>query len=165
MTAKGGESQIAEIVCLLTIASMAVYWDIKNWRIPNWLIGFGMISGFTWGAVQSGFRTGLLKSLLGVIVPIVILYFLFLIKALGAGDIKLFAVVGSYIGTPVITIIFYSFLAGGVISLIYLLMGIILSVTYRKNLSGETGRNAGLMKHRIHFSLAIMAGVLMYVLV
>jgi prepilin peptidase CpaA len=124
-----------------------------------------MISGFVWGAVQDGFRAGLLKSLPGVVIPIVILYFLFIIKALGAGDIKLFAVVGSYIGKPVITIIFYSFLAGGVISLIYLLMGIILSVTYRKNLSGETGRNAGLMKHRIHFSLAIMAGVLMYVLV
>ena len=160
---KGGTKRITnELYLLIVIVSMAVYWDIRCWRIPNIIIVFGFIHGYIITAIRIGPRNGLIFSLIGTAIPIVSLIILFLIKALGAGDIKLLAVIGTFVGSDVVRVIEYSFFAGGVISLIYLLRQIYLSFTDRKQLS-KTGfyRN---MRRRVHFSIAIMIGIVCYAL-
>lgn len=107
--------------CLLILTILAVYHDIKSYKIKNYIIITGYISGL---AINIR-RVGLLNIyayLLALVLPLLILFPLFLIKALGAGDIKFFSVVGSYLGVyAVLKIIVISFFIGGVISIIYLI--------------------------------------------
>lgn len=47
---------------------------------------------------------------------------LYLLRACGAGDVKLMAMVGSFIGAPaVLTAAFYTLLSGGLLSLVFML--------------------------------------------
>ena len=121
-TQREGRTEIIYyVIPLIATVSMAVVSDFRDWRIPNRLIAVGMIQGFLMSAVVRGPCDGLLSSVAGCVIPAVILFVLFHKKALGAGDIKLLATAGTFVGTDVIRVIVYSFLAGGVISLFFLL--------------------------------------------
>jgi len=66
---------------------------------------------------------GLLDSLLGIIVPFLLLIVLYALRMLGAGDVKLFSAIGAVLGVrAALWIMAYSFLAGGVIALIILII-------------------------------------------
>ena len=82
-------------------------------------------------------------------------------QSLGGRDIKLLAVAGSFVGLDIYRVMIYSFLAGGVISIIYLLKEFILSITNRKKLSDRT-ECSRVGKRRVHFSAAILGGILYY---
>ena len=119
-TQREGRTEIIYyVIPLIATVSMAVVSDFRDWRIPNRLIAVGMIQGFLMSAVVRGPCDGLLSSVAGCVIPVVILFVLFHKKALGAGDIKLLATAGTFVGTDVIRVIVYSFLAGGVISLFF----------------------------------------------
>lgn len=158
---KGGWRSIIYLIPLIITVSVAVISDYRGWRIPNKLIGAGLIQGFVVSAVWRGLQDGLVCSIQGCVIPVMMLFVLFLIRALGAGDIKLLAVAGAFVGTGVYRVMIYSFLAGGVISIIYLLKEIILSITNRNKLSDKTSARK-LVKARVHFSAAIFAGVVCY---
>lgn len=161
---KGGQKLIIFMIPLIATVSVAVITDFRDWRIPNKLVAVGLIQGFAVSAVMRGFPMGLFGSLKGCVFPVVTLYVLFLIKALGAGDIKLLAVAGSFVGTDIYRVMIYSFLAGGVISIFYLLKEFILSITNRKKLSDRAERSR-VGKRRVHFSAAILCGVMYYMAV
>lgn len=144
--------------------SAAVVQDLRDWRIPNRLIAIGLMQGMIISAWMHGFGQGLLVSVSGSVIPVLILYVLFLMRALGAGDIKLFAVAGTFVVTDVVRVMIYSFLAGGVISLFFLLKEFLLSITNRKGLP-EKKFDRRVMKKRVHFSVAIMCGVMCYVMI
>ena len=152
-TQREGRTEIIYyVIPLIATVSMAVVSDFRDWRIPNRLIAVGMIQGFLMSAVVRGPCDGLLSSVAGCVIPVVILFVLFHKKALGAGDIKLLATAGTFVGTDVIR----------VISLFFLLKEVLMSVTNRKEISTKQFyRN--LMKSRVHFSAAIMGGVMYYV--
>ncbi len=159
---KGGQKLIIFMIPLIATVSVAVMTDFREWRISNHLIAVGLIQGFAVSAVMRGFPMGLFCSVKGCVFPVVILYVLFLIKALGAGDIKLLAVAGSFVGTDIYRVMIYSFLAGGVISIFYLLKEFILSITNRKKLSDRV-ESSRLGKRRVHFSAAILCGAMYYI--
>lgn len=144
---------IAYLIPLIATASMAVVTDFKDWRIPNGLIAMGLIQGFLVSALVSGPGQGLINSVKGCVIPVAVLYVLFLIRALGAGDIKLLAVAGAFVGTDVLRVMAYSFLAGGVISIIFLLKEQLLSITSRKKKSN---------RRIVHFSSAVLLAVACY---
>ena len=159
---EGRIERIIYLIPLIATVSAAVVQDLRDWRIPNRLIAIGLMQGMIISAWMHGFGQGLLVSVSGSVIPVLILYVLFLMRALGAGDIKLFAVAGTFVGTDVVRVMIYSFLAGGVISLFFLLKEVLMSVTNRKEISTKQFyRN--LMKSRVHFSAAIMGGVMYYV--
>lgn len=55
-------------------------------------------------------------------VPVILFYLLFLMHVLGAGDIKLFSMIGGILTIQELFLcIWYSFLAGGILSLFYLI--------------------------------------------
>lgn len=73
---------------------LAVWMDIRTWRISNRLIGSGLLMGFLIQVWQYGIR-GIGIFIVNVSIPVILLYLLFLMRALGAGDIKLFSVISS----------------------------------------------------------------------
>ena len=76
------------------ILTVAVIMDIKSDRIPNLCIVAGLLCGL---AVSLGFQDVFWPQiLLRVFLPILICFPLFCMGALGAGDIKLFSVIGSF---------------------------------------------------------------------
>ena len=76
---------------MILVASIAALYDIRTWKIPNWLILLGLETGIFITVWQNGVRTGSIRVLAGIWIPIGILYVMFLAGWLGAGDIKLFS--------------------------------------------------------------------------
>ncbi|HOJ09366.1 MAG TPA: prepilin peptidase [Clostridiales bacterium] len=103
-----------EVFILIFIALIS---DIKTYKIKNNLILVFIIIGIITNCILAG-KIGLMNSLLGIIIPVAILFSLFAASMLGAGDIKVFSAIGSIMGIRfAIHTIIYSFLWGGVISL------------------------------------------------
>jgi prepilin peptidase CpaA len=107
---------------LLAIVSLAALFDMKERRIPNWIILFGLIAGLVLGAFQSG--TQFIFSVSGFVVGILALMIPFAFGWMGAGDVKLFAVMGALIGyKPLPRVFFYSCIVAGIIALIAMALG------------------------------------------
>lgn len=98
---------------LFIYISVAAFFDKKEFRIPNWLSIVGVLNGLCYHLIIEGLH-GLPNYLGGMIIPLFCLGILFRFRMLGAGDIKLFAVVGSFLGKDVIWIIIYSMFINGI---------------------------------------------------
>lgn len=119
---KGGGSIgcfiVAFLFCLL---GMAVWMDLRTRKISNRLVGLGLWIGFIRNLYVYGW-SGSFHFLLQISIPVLIFYLLFLMRAFGAGDIKLFSVIGSCIGlVGLAKVIVYSFLVGAVFSFLILM--------------------------------------------
>lgn len=111
---------IFKVYCLLIIIIIAVIQDIVYFRIKNLLICIGLIVGVLFVLFAANFNYAV-YHLVGAVLPILLLYPLFIIRAFGAGDIKLFSVIGLFLGSHlVLNILLISVLCGGVQSLLYL---------------------------------------------
>jgi prepilin peptidase CpaA len=116
------------LVCLL---ATALAYDIRTRRIPNWLVVAGLIAGVACSLfslqgtaigsssfVFDGFG-GLSTSLLGAVIGLILLLPLYFLRAMGAGDVKLMAAIGAFLGPLQITgAVLLTFIAGGVLSLL-----------------------------------------------
>lgn len=89
----------------------AVYTDLKTEKIENRLIGFGLISGFVCAYIRGG-PSQFLTSAKMMCIIIFVLFFLFAIKGLGAGDIKLLGVLALFFPEDIVSIIAASFFIG-----------------------------------------------------
>jgi prepilin peptidase CpaA len=106
-----------EHLSALAIAAIACVFDLKASRIPNALT-FGaalfalLFHAFAPQGNGIGFATGGLFAGLAVFFPI------FALGAMGAGDVKLMAALGAWLGwQPVILVALYGSIAGGVLAL------------------------------------------------
>lgn len=113
---------------LLALLLAAVTTDLRSQRIPNALVLTGItlalaahalalgltgepLAGLSWWAPLAGLATGL-----AVLIP------LYLMRAMGAGDVKLMAMVGAFVGAPtVLAAALYTLVAGGVLSMAVML--------------------------------------------
>lgn len=102
---------------LPAILATAVWFDVRQRRIPNLLIVIGLAVGLGSGALQGGWAE-LGRHALGAVAGLAILLPFFVLRVLGAGDAKLMAVVGGFTGVPpLLPIAFYTFVAGGLLAL------------------------------------------------
>ena len=126
---------------------MAVVTDVLCMKISNRLIGCGISVGLFFQILGNGW-TGILYFILNVTIPVFLLFLLFQMHALGAGDIKLFSVAGSFLTTEqLMRVIIFSFVIAailGVLKMVYV---------YWK----EGGKKEKYTK--IHFSIAVMLAV------
>lgn len=105
-----------KVIVLSILLSGAVITDTESYKIRNGYLVIGSILGFLLNFITKGY-SGLVFSLLGLILPIIILFFLFILHMLGAGDIKLFATIGAIMGVKFVSfVILYSFIIGGIIA-------------------------------------------------
>ncbi len=108
--------EIPLAIALLLLA-IAVVFDVKSHRIPNWLVFSGVLVGLAYHAL-SPHGMGVMASFQGLAVGLVAFIPLYLLRAMGAGDVKLMAMVGAYLGPAsafgaVLTV----FIAGGVLAM------------------------------------------------
>jgi prepilin peptidase CpaA len=93
----------AEAILLLMVIIAAAY-DIRYRRIPNWLTASGALTGLILNAFLQAPAPavfsfgGLLFALKGLGVAFGVYFFLYALRAMGAGDVKLMAAVGSLVG-------------------------------------------------------------------
>jgi prepilin peptidase CpaA len=115
------------LLALVALVLTAVVCDLRSRRIPNALVASGIALGlfiqtvapaggglFGHPAGALGFVSALLGGLLGLglFLP------LYVLRTLGAGDVKLLAMIGVWLGAPAVAYAaLWTLLAGGVLSL------------------------------------------------
>ena len=107
-------------IFLLLYLFTAVLEDFHSRKIPNWWIVFGFGIGLF---SLLGERTNpYLYYVIGCLIPFFLLILLYVIRVLGAGDIKLFMVVGLFLGrAEILRVMAWSFLFGGIYAFINLI--------------------------------------------
>lgn len=161
------------MVCLLFLLTAAVWMDIHTNKISNRLIGFGLFLGYIRNLTVYGWN-GSVYFLIQISLPVLVFYLLFLMRALGAGDIKLFSVIGSCIGLEgLVKVVIYSFLSGAAFSCIVLVRnqnlysrltyfsGYIRTALLTKSITKYDYKSDG-KQNMIHFSVPVLIGFLMY---
>lgn len=99
---------------------LALINDLKTMRIPNWLTASFFAAGCCYQFAANGVEGGWF-ALLGALSGFVPLMVLYLFKGIGAGDVKLFAALGAWIGTAaVMEVLMYAILYGGAAGLVLL---------------------------------------------
>lgn len=153
----------------LTLLSMATATDIQRFQISNRLVASGFLIGCFFQLSEWGVK-GIGVFLLNVSIPVILLYLLFLIRALGAGDIKLFSMIGGIWGLQVLCVtIAVSFLVAAIMSLCKILfhrnlisrLWVFREYISRVLVSGRLltyPQESQEKQHVIHFSVAILIG-------
>jgi prepilin peptidase CpaA len=110
-----------EILLAILVTTAAVF-DIRSRRIPNWLVLAGLVAGFAWNTAFSPGWTGLARAAEGCGLGFILYFPLYLLRARGAGDVKLLASVGAITGPGnCFWIFFLTAILGGVIALLLLM--------------------------------------------
>ena len=81
----------------LIVLAVATFTDLRNRRIPNWLVLPFMGLGIAVSTWFQGWH-GLGQSFAGLALGILLYGFLFWMGGMGAGDVKLAAAIGAWIG-------------------------------------------------------------------
>jgi prepilin peptidase CpaA len=107
--------------CALSLALAAAVFDVQQQRIPNWLTLPGVIAGILLRFVLFGWK-GLLSALAGCLIAGGIMFLFYLVRAMGAGDVKLLAAIGSLVGTRhAVAVLLATAISGGVLALVVVL--------------------------------------------
>lgn len=102
------------VTATLVVAAVIDGWKLK---VPNWITFPFVLGGWAYGAVAFGWE-GLSYSLLGTLVGLGLLLPLYAVGGMGAGDVKLLAGVGAWVGSTVTLYAFcLSAVVGGAIAL------------------------------------------------
>ena len=105
------------LMALLVIAAVI---DIKTGRIPNWLVFGGALYALVYNTMSPLYARdiGILFALGGLAVGLVALLPAYLFRVMGAGDVKLMAMVGAFIGAwATVGAVLATLVAGGVLAL------------------------------------------------
>ena len=106
---------------LVIVKGAAVICDLWKGKIPNFLIAAGLGTACWFQFTEFGIP-GFWSFLGGSMLPLLLLAVLFYFRMLGAGDIKLFCVIGGFLGIEnLLSCMAVSFLMGAVISLVLLI--------------------------------------------
>ena len=105
---------------LLLLAAAAVV-DWRTLRIPNWLTVPGMLYGLLYNATSdTSIGSGLAFAAGGLAVGMGILLPLYLMRVLGAGDVKLAGAIGAFLGAAAtLKALLIVFIVGGIAALLY----------------------------------------------
>jgi len=109
-------------ILLTVILLLATYTDIKKHLIPNVLSLGGIIIGVSIHSYQTGFD-GFLFSLSGLAVGFFLFLPFYLLRGMAAGDVKLMAAIGTFMG-PSITLaaVAGTLVCGAVLAIAYILI-------------------------------------------
>lgn len=107
-------------IILLLIMGIAIVSDLRWRTIPNWLTGPSILAGLGFHTVMNQFA-GFVFSLEGAAVGLGLFVILYVCGWMGAGDVKLFAAVGSFLGpAQTISAAIIIALVGGLLALVVL---------------------------------------------
>lgn len=172
------------LIILVGLLLLAAYRDICEYRISNKLILLGLIAGISVNVIlpQEIGGLGFQLSIAGASVGLLIFLPMYFIRAMGAGDIKLMAMVGTFVGPmPMVQITLFISMAGGLLALIVLFSKSKLAkfihsykfMLFRNQLSTTVGNLDTIStskvfsktKARLPYGVAIAAGTFFYLFI
>ena len=161
-----------QVLIAYMLVLIAVGMDVRSMRISNRLILIGLGISFIRRLYCEGIF-GVFTGFFLISFPVVLLYLLFLAGALGAGDIKLFSLIGGFVNfKELVWCIGYAFLFAAVFSILKMLYYRIFFSSmervwrYVQNvLCGERNPYIPISdkRNKIHFSVAIFWGFIVSV--
>lgn len=119
------------VVALLLIAAVAVASDVRTRRIPNALTFGGALAALAYMGATAGLRgAGIAAS--GWLVGAALFFPFFALRGMGAGDVKLLAALGAWLGPhDTIWLAIFAAMAGGVFAIIVAMAGGYLATAFR----------------------------------
>jgi prepilin peptidase CpaA len=152
---------------LIILLSICVITDIKERKIYNAVLFPFLIISLFFHAINGGWH-GLTEAFLGTAVGLGILFIPYLSGGMGAGDVKLLAVIGGLKGISfVLMASLYMALAGGIMAIIFLLYrkGLLKRFLYmihglRHGMRLSLIEDSNTMKTTLPYGVAIAAGAI-----
>ena len=136
-----GYPAIIAAAFLVPLALVITYYDVRYRRIPNPFVLATLLTGLVVNALAGG-AGGALASLGGCALAFGLMFVLHVFGAMGAGDVKLFAAIGSVVGASLVVPTFLVVvLTGGVLGLVTML-------------------RAGAVRQTLHNTLMLILGLL-----
>jgi prepilin peptidase CpaA len=112
---------IVSTALLIPLAVVITYYDARYRRIPNAFVLATLIAGLSVNTIINGTQ-GALASLGGCALAFLLMFMLHIFGAMGAGDVKLFAAIGSVLGSSLVVPTFLVVvLTGGVLAVVTML--------------------------------------------
>jgi prepilin peptidase CpaA len=116
---------VTKVLLILLVLPAAVF-DYRQRRIPNWLVLAGLLAGTAMNTFllydNPSATTGLLFSLEGLGLAFVVYFPLYMLRGMGAGDVKLMAAVGAIVGWALwLWVFFFTAVLGGITAAIVVL--------------------------------------------
>ncbi len=160
-------SDVAALAVLATSGGASVVVDLKTRRVPN-VLTFGTAAAGLMLAATHLSRVSVPAALAGLAVGLALMLPGHVIGATGAGDVKLFAAVGTLLGpTGMLVAFVYTALAGGLLATVVAIRRRRLNVTLERTASLVTtaGGNVAEIEHvsadnRFAYAPAIAVGAL-----
>lgn len=147
------------IVLYLIFAMLAViYYDATRFIIPNWLVG-SLLLLYPAAVFMSPVAVDWKIDLLGMLGTFVVGYFIFALRVMGGGDVKLIIVLSLWVGLDKLAMFGFNFaLLGGLLGIVILLLRKVISLLVQKDTKlPRIFRN----KQPIPYGLAISGAFLM----
>ena len=146
---------LIKYIIIFILLGLAVKQDVKSFKVSNKLNLAGCLIGIFHSLLFYGIG-GLWHSMLGIIIPFVMLFPLFLFGLLGAGDIKLLSAIGSFLSKRIIVVIVLSFCLAAVFGVFVIL---------KRILTKQHSNLLNLQFTKIHMTIPIGFGTIAYLLV
>lgn len=111
-------------LCLLALVVAASWTDLRARRIPNRLVLVAVGLALPVQCYLHGAGAGFSEWLLGMLTGAGLFLPLYVLRAMGAGDVKLMGAIGAFVGPwAVFRIVLLTFIVGGIWALILIVAG------------------------------------------
>ena len=141
---------IISVIIALVLVIVAAVHDLREFRIPNRLIVAGIVVGVSVIVIRAFTGEYIGNYILGTLAGLAGMMLLYIIRAVGAGDVKLFAVLGLLTGLEfVVQLMVVSFITG-------LFIGVI-ELCFKRTSLVRVG-STGIEGHGFHYAVAVLIG-------
>src|SRR5271166_4439378 len=109
------------VLIAVILAVVAAIMDLRQHRIPNWLTYPGIVLGFICRGALLGWK-GLATALAGCLLAGAVMFLFFMVRAMGAGDVKIMAAIGAFVGpSHAVEVLLATAICGGILAIGYAL--------------------------------------------
>jgi prepilin peptidase CpaA len=152
-------------ISIFVFLAVAVYFDLKNRKIPNALVIFSFVCSMALCFFIEG-RDSLSSAFTSLLLSFALLLPIYLAKIIAAGDFKLFVALSPMLtvnGT--LEVFIHSILWAAILGLIWMYrQGVLKNVFLNiKNIFSKTSRPNSAQLHKIPFATAMFAGFISFI--
>ena len=136
---------IISVIIALVLVIVAAVHDLREFRIPNRLIVAGIVVGVSVIVIRAFTGEYIGNYILGTLAGLAGMTFLYIIRAVGAGDVKLLAVIGMLTGLEFVLQLITGFFTG------------IVELFLKKTREVSMG-SSGIKAHGFHYAVGVLTG-------